>query len=133
MSHFECRLNQRFWRSIKVVQVVQIGGRGRGNLDKIQKNSYFFLETVPYKTNQIFAHWRLGGEPVKKDHGAHFSFCKWLFFGNIFLNFLHFCFIFGTVSLCVGTGESASEKALCWVDYLFFFSLGRISFFFRAT
>ena len=31
------------WRSKKVVQVVQIGGRGRGNLDKIQKNSYFFF------------------------------------------------------------------------------------------
>ena len=33
----------------KVVLVVQIRGRGRGqgNLDKIQKNSYFFLETVP--------------------------------------------------------------------------------------
>ena len=32
----------------KVVQVVQIRGRGRGqgNLDKIQKNNYFFLETV---------------------------------------------------------------------------------------
>ena len=32
------------WRSKKLVQVVQIGGRGwgRGNLDKIQKNSYFF-------------------------------------------------------------------------------------------
>ena len=24
MSHFECRLNRRFWRSKKVVQVVQI-------------------------------------------------------------------------------------------------------------
>ena len=32
----------------KVVQVVQIRGRGgQGNLDKIQKNSYFFRETVP--------------------------------------------------------------------------------------
>ena len=34
-------------RSKKEVQVVQIRGRGQGNLDKIQKNSYFFLETVP--------------------------------------------------------------------------------------
>ena len=33
------------WRSKKVAKVVQIlgrGGGGRGNLDKIQKNSYFF-------------------------------------------------------------------------------------------
>ena len=30
MSHFEWRLNQRFWRSKKVVQVVQIRGRGGG-------------------------------------------------------------------------------------------------------
>ena len=30
MGHFECHLNQRFWRSKKVVQVVQIGGPGRG-------------------------------------------------------------------------------------------------------
>ena len=38
------------WRSKKVVQVVQIRGRGwggRSNLDKIQKNSYFFRETFP--------------------------------------------------------------------------------------
>ena len=34
--------------SKKVVQVVQIRGRGGwGNLDKIQKNSYFFRESVP--------------------------------------------------------------------------------------
>ena len=40
MSHFECRLNLRFWCSKKVVQVVQIGGRGGGgNLDKIQKKN----------------------------------------------------------------------------------------------
>ena len=30
MSNVECRLNQRFWRSKKVVQVVQIGGREVG-------------------------------------------------------------------------------------------------------
>ena len=49
MSHFECNLNQRFWLSKKVVQVVQIGGRGgcRGNLNKIQKNSYFFSGARP--------------------------------------------------------------------------------------
>ena len=45
MSHFECHLNRRFWRSKKVVQ---IGGRGGGNLDKIQKNSSFSRETFPY-------------------------------------------------------------------------------------
>ena len=27
--HIECRLNRRFWRSKKLVQVVQIGGMGR--------------------------------------------------------------------------------------------------------
>ena len=44
MSHFECRLNWRFWHSKKVVQVVQIGGGGgRGNLNKIQKKSNFFF------------------------------------------------------------------------------------------
>ena len=31
----------------EVVQVVQIGRGGEGNLDKIQKNSYFFRETFP--------------------------------------------------------------------------------------
>ena len=30
MVHVECRLNRRHWRSKKVVQVVQIGWRGRG-------------------------------------------------------------------------------------------------------
>ena len=50
MSHFNCRLNRRSWRSKKVVQVVRIGGRGAmgGNLDKIQKNgNFFFRETFP--------------------------------------------------------------------------------------
>ena len=44
MSHFECRLNRRFWRSKKVVQVVQIGGTvsfdfvsGKSMLDLMQK------------------------------------------------------------------------------------------------
>ena len=43
---------QFFWHIgvKKVVKVVQIwGSGGRGNLDKIQKNSYFFRETVPKK------------------------------------------------------------------------------------
>ena len=30
MSHFECCSNLRFWRSTKVEQVVQIGGREGG-------------------------------------------------------------------------------------------------------
>ena len=37
-------LKSTFLAFKKVVKVVQIGGRGgRGNLDKIQKNSYFFF------------------------------------------------------------------------------------------
>ena len=45
MSYFECHLNRRFWRSKKWAQVVQIfgGGGGRVDLDKIQKNGYFFF------------------------------------------------------------------------------------------
>ena len=37
------------WRSKKVVQVVQIRGRGggRGNLNKMRKNSYFFSGDLP--------------------------------------------------------------------------------------
>ena len=44
---------QIFWHigvKKKVIQVVQIRGRGvggRGNLDKIQKNSYFFSGNLP--------------------------------------------------------------------------------------
>ena len=40
MSHFEYRLNRRFWQVF--VQVVQIGEGGGGNLDKIRKNSSSF-------------------------------------------------------------------------------------------
>ena len=54
MSHFECRLNQRFLAFIKVVQVVKIGGKG--NLDKIQKNSSLFQDVFP-NFNQYF--WKL--------------------------------------------------------------------------
>ena len=42
MSNLECRLNRRFWRSKKVVQVVQIGG---GTKSKI--TATFFRETIP--------------------------------------------------------------------------------------
>ena len=58
MSHFECRqLNWQFWHWKKVVQVVQIGGRGRGNLDKIQKNSIFSRQTFPSKPNWMCHKW----------------------------------------------------------------------------
>ena len=47
-------LKSTFLAFKKVVQVVQIGGKGgmggRGNLDKIKKNSYFFLEAFPKST-----------------------------------------------------------------------------------
>ena len=39
MSHFEYRLNQHFWRSKQVVQVVQRGG---ANSNKIQEQQLFF-------------------------------------------------------------------------------------------
>ena len=54
MSHFECRLNQRFWRSKKVVQVVQIGVRGGGGeviWTKSKRTAAFFRETFPKLTN----------------------------------------------------------------------------------
>ena len=60
MSHFECRLNPHFWRSKKVVQVVQIGGRGRGgNLDKIQKDGSFFRDAFPNRKPIETRHWDL--------------------------------------------------------------------------
>ena len=43
-------LKSTFLALKKLVQVVQIGGNGgvgRGNLDKIQKNSYFFSGNLP--------------------------------------------------------------------------------------
>ena len=46
MSHFECHLSRRYWRSKKVVQVVQIRGR-EVIWTKIQKNSSFFRQTFP--------------------------------------------------------------------------------------
>ena len=49
MSHLECRLNQRFWRSKKVVQVVQIGGRGDSRLMRLTKLE-FDLAMVELKT-----------------------------------------------------------------------------------
>ena len=58
MSHFECRLNRRFWRSKKVIQVVQIGGRGV-IWTKSKRTAAFFRETVtgPFDlieyTNQV--------------------------------------------------------------------------------
>ena len=40
-------LDTTFFGVKKVVQVVQIGRRGVRDLDKIQKNSSFFWETLP--------------------------------------------------------------------------------------
>ena len=55
MSHFESRLNQRFWRSKKIVQVVQIGGKGAGggDLDEIQKIAAFSWDVVPNNIKQL--------------------------------------------------------------------------------
>ena len=43
MSHIECRLNQRFWRSKKLYKLLKNGGEGGGAgvLDKIKKTAYF--------------------------------------------------------------------------------------------
>ena len=51
MSHLECCLNQSFWRSKKVVQVVQIGGEGvEGGIiwTKFKRTAAFFRETFPF-------------------------------------------------------------------------------------
>ena len=48
-------LKSTFLELKKVVQVVQIGGRGGGNLDKIQKKSSIFLgdlENVPISAEE---------------------------------------------------------------------------------
>ena len=45
MGHFEYRLNWPFWRSKKVVQVVQIGGGGIWT--KSKRTATFFRETFP--------------------------------------------------------------------------------------
>ena len=55
MSHFDCRLNRRFWRSKKVVQVVQICG-GEGIWTKSKITSVFPHETVPHKLFVLFGH-----------------------------------------------------------------------------
>ena len=48
LSHFESSLNWCFWRSKKVVKVVQIGGR-RGEViwTKSKWTATFFCETIP--------------------------------------------------------------------------------------
>ena len=46
MSHFEGRLNRRFWRLKKVVQSVQIGG-GEVIWTKSKRPAAFFRENVP--------------------------------------------------------------------------------------
>ena len=47
--HIECRLNRRFWRSKKVVQVVQIRGRGGGEeiWTKSKRTAAFFRDVFP--------------------------------------------------------------------------------------
>ena len=52
MSHFECRLNQRFWRSKKVVQSVQIGGRGEVIWTKSKRTATFFVKLSLSQFNQ---------------------------------------------------------------------------------
>ena len=46
MSHFECPLNRRFWRSKTVVQVVQIAGEGGGGViwTKSKRTATFFVK-----------------------------------------------------------------------------------------
>ena len=46
MSHFECRLNRRFWRSKKVVKVLQIGVRGSKEMiwTKSKRTATFFVK-----------------------------------------------------------------------------------------
>ena len=65
MSHFECRLNQRFWHSKSCTSCPNWGG---GNLDKIQKNNSFFLvpnapffyfAAVTHQTGQTLIEWKL--------------------------------------------------------------------------
>ena len=53
MSHFESCLKRRFFVIKKVLEVIQIRGRGwgGGNLDKIQKNSSFFSGNRPLLKN----------------------------------------------------------------------------------
>ena len=46
MSHLECRLNRRFWRSKKVLQVVQIGGGGV-IWAKSKRTPAFFRDVFP--------------------------------------------------------------------------------------
>ena len=53
MSHFECRLNRRFWRSKKVVQVVQTG---EGVIwTKSTRTAAFYRETFPKTHTQSIA------------------------------------------------------------------------------
>ena len=60
MSHFESCLNRRIWRSKKVVQVVQIRVGGGEYLDKIQKNSYFFVKPslIKYRRGAFVTQYR---------------------------------------------------------------------------
>ena len=52
MSYLEWRLNRRFWRSKKVVQVVQIEGRGEVIWTKSKRTASFFSWNLPYQTTE---------------------------------------------------------------------------------
>ena len=67
MSHFECCLYRRFWRSKKVVEVVQIGGRG-GNFYEIQKKSSIFSGCLPLQQRM-----QRGGGSRGAASAIHFS------------------------------------------------------------
>ena len=47
-----------------------VGGGGQGNLDKIQKNSYFFRESVPERGNWWWSKWWCApsARPVSAPH-----------------------------------------------------------------
>ena len=49
MNQFECHLNRCFWRSKRVVKVVQIGGRGWA---KSKRTAACFREAFPYSDLQ---------------------------------------------------------------------------------
>ena len=68
---FERRLNRCFWRSKKVVKVVQIGGRGVEVIwKKSKRTAVFFRETFPKMHTKGVQKENEGddNEPVEKNH-----------------------------------------------------------------
>ena len=51
---------QKKWYKLSKLGGGGRGGKGQGNLDKIQKNSFFFRESVPYPDNAF--HFPTGNE-----------------------------------------------------------------------